>query len=66
MHVETHELESDFPDYGELIAELRHREAKFQALFDSYYRTNCEVVKAEEADVPMSDFRFEELKKRRV
>lgn len=66
MHVETHELQADFPEYVELIAELRHRDAKFQALVDSYSRTNSEVVRAEEADVPMSDFRFEELKKRRV
>lgn len=66
MHVDAHELESDFPDYVQLIAELRHRDAKFQALFDNYTRTNSEVVKAEEADVPMSDFTFEELKKRRL
>jgi len=66
MHVPAHDLESEFPDYVELITELRHRDAKFQALFDRYNRTNFEVVKAEEADVPMSDFTFEDLKKRRL
>jgi len=66
MYVQPHDLEHEFPDYVELIAELRHRDAKFQALFDKYTRFNSEVVKAEEADVPMSDFAFEELKKKRL
>lgn len=66
MYVQPHDLESEFPDYVELIAELRHRDAKFQSLFDNYTQCNSEVVRAEEHDIPMSDFRFEELKKRRL
>lgn len=66
MFVESHDLEAEFPDYVELIAELRHSDARFQALFDKYTRCNSEVVKAEENDVPMSDFTFEDLKKRRL
>ncbi|MBK7585725.1 MAG: DUF465 domain-containing protein [Myxococcales bacterium] len=66
MYVEPHDLAHEFPDHVQLITELRERDAKFRQLFEEYSRCNSEVVKAEEADVPMSDFAFEELKKKRL
>ena len=66
MHVQSHDLESEFRDHKAQIAELRLSDASFKELLDRYAATNAEVVKAEEADVPMSDFAFEVLKKQRL
>ncbi|MFO0564242.1 MAG: DUF465 domain-containing protein [Polyangiaceae bacterium] len=66
MYVEPHDLDHEFPEYVSLIAELRNRDAKFQELIENYTSCNSEVVRAEEADVPISDFAFEELKKKRL
>lgn len=63
---ELHDLPHEFPEFTRAIEDLKKGNEQFRRLFEDYNRTNEAVVKAEEADIPMSDFAFEELKKMRL
>lgn len=63
---QAHDLPHEFPEFTQAIEELKNSNEQFRRLFEDYNRTNEAVVKAEEADIPMSDFAFEELKKMRL
>ncbi|MBI2312704.1 MAG: YdcH family protein [Betaproteobacteria bacterium] len=66
MYVDPHDLPHEFPEFVQAIEELRNGNQQFRRLFDDYNRANDAVVNAEQADIPMSDFAFEELKKMRL
>ncbi len=66
MHVESHDLESDFPHLREAIQTLRTSNAAFALLAARYDDVNREVVLLEQKDIPTDDFTFEGLKKERM
>ncbi len=66
MHVESHDLEDDFPKMRTAIESLRTSNATFATLVARYNDVNHEVVLLEQKDVPTGDFTFENLKKERL
>ncbi len=66
MHVESHDLEEDFPKMRAAIETLRTSDATFATLVARYNDVNHQVVLLEEKDVPTDDVHFENLKKERV
>ena len=66
MHVEHHDLDHEFPKLHAIMEVLKTQDERFRALFDEYNRLTDEIERLEEADVPVSDFTIEEMKKKRV
>ena len=63
---ETHELAEEFPEYRELIAELRDKDSEFAKLFTEYHEVNQHIVDTEHGEEAHSDAYTEDMKKRRV
>ena len=66
MHVASHELQVEFPEYKDRIQQLRTSDPRFALLYDAYHKVESEVHDVEEHDVPVSDLIFETLKKQRL
>lgn len=66
MQVEHHDLHHEFPELNEQITALKTSNTHFARLFAEYHALTNEVEKLEQADVPVNDVTFEELKKKRL
>ena len=66
MHVERHDLDHEFPKLHDVMQELTAQNDRFRAMFSEYHRLTDEIERLEEADVPVSDFTIEDMKKKRV
>lgn len=66
MHVEHHDLQSEFPEMNDAIHVLRSSNPMFARLYSTYHRLTGRVEDLEEHDMPVHDFTMEELKKHRV
>lgn len=66
MHVEHHDLYSEFPDMRDAIDTLKAGNGYFASLFFRYNRLTGQVEDIEEHDMPVHDFALEEMKKARV
>ena len=66
MHVEHHDLDHEFPKLHDVMQDLKTQNERFRTLFDEYNQLTDEIERIEEADVPVSDFTIEEMKKKRV
>ena len=66
MQILQHDLDHEFPEYLNLIHELKGRDQNLAGLFEAYERVNQEIVDIEENDKVFQDFEFEELKKKRL
>lgn len=66
MHVDHHDLYSEFPDMRDAIDGLRASHAYFSRLFGTYNRLTGKVEDLEEHDMPVADFTLEDMKKHRV
>ena len=66
MRVEHHDLDHEFPKLHDAMQELTAHNDRFRAMFMEYHRLTDEIERLEEADVPVSDFTIEEMKKKRV
>lgn len=66
MHVQPHDLDHEFPEFHNLIHELKQKDPRLSLLFEEYERVNNEIVDIEENDKPFQDFEFEDLKKKRL
>jgi len=66
MYVEHHDLDHEFPKLHAVMERLRAQNERFQAMFNEYHRLTDEIERLEVADVPVSDFTIEEMKKKRV
>ncbi len=64
MHVQPHDLDHEFPEFHNLIHELKQKDPRLSLLFEEYERVNNEIVDIEENDKPFQDFEFEDLKKK--
>lgn len=66
MHVEHHDLHTEFPEMTDAINVLRSGNPLFARLYLTYHRLTGKVEDLEEHDMPVDDFTIEELKKHRV
>lgn len=66
MQVEHHDLHHEFPELGDTITAMKTGNAHFARLFGDYHSLTNEVEKLENADLPVTDTAFEDLKKKRL
>jgi uncharacterized protein YdcH (DUF465 family) len=63
---EKHDLHHEFPEYEQLIHDLKMNDAHFARLFDEYHVLEHEVRRIEEGVEVRSDQYVEDLKKKRL
>ena len=61
-----HELSEEFPDYVEVMSNLRQTNAHFARLSDKYHTLNRELHRAETDVEPTSDDHMTEMRKNRL
>lgn len=66
MHVEHHDLYSEFPEFRDAIDILKAEDGYFAAMFARYNRLTGKVEDLEEHDMPVADFTLEDMKKARL
>lgn len=66
MHVDHHDLYTEFPELRDAIDTMKAESGFFAALFARYNRLTGKVEDLEEHDMPVADFTLEDLKKARV
>jgi len=66
MHIDHHDLYTEFPDMRDAIDALKAEKGHFAGLFARYNRLTGKVEDLEEHDMPVGDFTLEDMKKARV
>jgi hypothetical protein len=66
MHVDHHDLYTEFPDMRDAIDTMKANYAYFAAMVARYDRLTGRVEDLEEHDMPVGDFTIEDMKKARV
>jgi uncharacterized protein YdcH (DUF465 family) len=66
MQILPHDVDHEFPEFKNLIHELKDRDQRLAELIDEYERINAQIVDIEENDKPFQDFEFEVMKKQRL
>lgn len=61
-----HELAEEFPDQTSKIHDLKEKDAHFARLADEYHEVNREIHRLETRVEAASDFREEDLRKKRL
>lgn len=66
MYILPNDVDHEFPEFSQLIHQLKDRDGRLAELLDEYERVNAEIVDIEENDRPFQEFQFEDMKKRRL
>lgn len=66
MHIDHHDLYTEFPEMRSAIDALKAEGGYFSGLFARYNRLTGKVEDLEEHDMPIGDFTLEDMKKARV
>ncbi|SDW98405.1 YdcH family protein [Marinobacter mobilis] len=66
MSISDHALKVDFPDYKEVIRELRKTDPQFRELSDQYDALDKKIRGLEVRDVPTDDDHFRDMKQERA
>ncbi len=66
MHIEHHDLYTEFPELRDAIDAMKADSGHFAGLFARYNRLTGKVEDLEEHDMPVADFTLEDMKKARV
>lgn len=66
MYILPHDVDHEFPEFSQLIHELKDRDGRLAELLAEYERVNAEIVDIEENEKPFQEFQFEDMKKRRL
>ena len=66
MYVEHHDLHHEFPEFADVIHQLKTHNHHFAKLFDEYHQVTSQVETLEGKNVPVTDEAYEELKKKRL
>lgn len=61
-----HELAAEFPEFEQLMQELKKRDAHFARLFEEYHDLNRKVHRAETDVEPVSDEHMQERRRKRM
>lgn len=66
MTLQKHDLQHEFPEYHDLIEELKTSDSRFSRLFDRYHEVDREIRKIETGEETCPDEYLEERKKERL
>ncbi|MDF0750533.1 DUF465 domain-containing protein [Marinobacter sp. 71-i] len=66
MGISNHELHNEFPQFGELIDELKNNDPKFQEHFRQYSELDQEIEGLERRDAPVGDDTLHQMKQQRL
>lgn len=66
MGISNHELHNEFPQFGELIDELKNNDPKFQEYFRQYSELDQEIEGLERRDAPIGDDTLHQMKQQRL
>jgi len=66
MGISNHELHNEFPQFGELIDELKQSDPKFQESFRQYAELDQEIEGLERRDAPIGDDKLHRMKQQRL
>ena len=66
MGISNHELHNEFPQFGELIDELRKNDPTFQHHFQQYAELDQEIEGLERRDAPIGDDQLHQMKQQRL
>ena len=66
MGISNHELHNEFPQFGELIDELRKNDPTFQHHFRQYAELDQEIECLERRDAPIGDDQLHQMKQQRL
>ncbi len=66
MGISNHELHKEFPQFGELIDELKQNDPKFQEHFRQYAELDQEIEGLERRDAPIGDDKLHQMKQQRL
>lgn len=66
MGISNHELHNEFPQFGELIDDLKQNDPKFQEHFRQYAELDQEIEGLECRDAPIGDDQLHQMKQQRL
>ncbi len=66
MELLNHDLAHEFPQMVGKMRSLKISSARFLHLFNDYDEVNHAIAQLEQDGIPVSDERFEDMKKRRL
>ncbi|QSP93940.1 DUF465 domain-containing protein [Marinobacter salinisoli] len=66
MGISSHELQKEFPQYSDLIRELKDSNPKFGEALQRYSELDQEIEGLERRDSPIGDDKLHRLKQKRV
>lgn len=66
MPIEHHPLDTEFPQYVQLMRQLHTRSEDFREMFEEYHRLDAKIYNIDEDITPVADHYAEDLKKRRA
>ncbi|AOY87761.1 hypothetical protein BKP64_06005 [Marinobacter salinus] len=66
MGISNHELHSEFPQYKDLIDELRANDLKFSEKFKKYAELDQEIEGLERRGAPVGDDKLHRMKQQRA
>ena len=66
MTIEHHPLIKEYPEYRQLIHELKVGDPEFRALFDEYHEVDRRIYRIDQDIEPVAEDFANELKRRRL
>lgn len=66
MGISSHELHEEFPQYSDLIDELKSNNPKFGDKFKRYAELDQEIEGLEKRDAPIGDDKLHRMKQKRA
>lgn len=66
MGISKHELHDEFPQYSDLIDELKNNDPSFQERFEQYAKLDQKIEGLERRDAPIGDDSLHQLKQERL
>ncbi len=66
MGISSHELHEEFPQYSDLIDQLKTNDPKFGDKFKEYSELDQEIEGLERRDAPIGDDKLHRLKQKRA
>lgn len=66
MGISSHELHKEFPEYSDLIDELKNSDLRFSEKFREYTELDQEIEGLEKRDAPIGDDKLHRMKQKRA
>jgi len=62
MKIEHHDIDHEFPEYHQMLLEMRKKDEAFDELVEHHDKLDDEIRKLEEKQLPVSDEEIEKMK----